>query len=663
MAKTRLGVAYYPECFDASEWQRDVDWMAEGGINTVRLAEFAWAKMEVAEGVFDFDWLERFIELARRADIQAVLCTPTEAPPPWLTATYPDVLPIGPEGLRRGAGGRRHYCINNRHFQRCSDRITEAMGTRFGGNPNVIAWQLDNEAACHDSLNCYCGTCRDEFRAWLRRKYVTVEAVNDAWYASFWSHDLTSFDDVMLHTNSRTGISPQTRLDLIRFGGDCWVRFLDGQAEILRRLVRDQRITHNITWYQEMIDMYRLTEKLDFVSIDLYQREPYRMSLIGAWFAAIKPDRKFWVMEMPSGIRDDEAGLQRPMPPEKLRSYFLRHYLRGAEACSMWHFRRHLGGQEMWLGACLDHNGRPCRAFEGVAEVGRFIRRHDQLLAANRPVYDVAILHSYDDLLLALMHPRPLGFATDQVIDALLGLYEALERLGMGVTFRRPADDLGRFSLVFAPQTFVVTPAIAEKLKAYVAAGGVLVGSNRMGQFDEFGRAQARDLPAFLADLFGVTIGRVDEAPQDAPIRLRLADRWGGAALTCLRGTELLPAQAAETELLGSFESHRIAASPAVAVNRCGAGKAIFVGAEKLCGEAQAVLVEKILAEAGVAFGAPVAARIECIRGDRLTGYFNLAEGETTRLELPERRRDLLTGQVRATWELQPYQAVIFENP
>ena len=40
--------------------------MAEAGFNVVRLAEFAWSKMEPEEGRFDFAWLDRAIAILAR---------------------------------------------------------------------------------------------------------------------------------------------------------------------------------------------------------------------------------------------------------------------------------------------------------------------------------------------------------------------------------------------------------------------------------------------------------------------------------------------------------------------------------------------------------------------------------------------------------------------
>ena len=52
-----FGADYYPEHWPEERWKTDARLMKEAGFNLVRLAEFAWVKMEPREGEFDFDWL------------------------------------------------------------------------------------------------------------------------------------------------------------------------------------------------------------------------------------------------------------------------------------------------------------------------------------------------------------------------------------------------------------------------------------------------------------------------------------------------------------------------------------------------------------------------------------------------------------------------------
>src|SRR5258708_19500810 len=83
--------------------------MQQAGINTVRLAEFAWSRLEPKAGVFDFAWLDEAIQILAAHGIQVILGTPTAAPPAWLIQAHPEILPVNEDGQRAGFGIRRHY--------------------------------------------------------------------------------------------------------------------------------------------------------------------------------------------------------------------------------------------------------------------------------------------------------------------------------------------------------------------------------------------------------------------------------------------------------------------------------------------------------------------------------------------------------------------------
>ena len=52
--KLELGTCYYPEHWDKSLWEQDLERMLEHGIATIRVGEFAWNLTEPEEGVFTF---------------------------------------------------------------------------------------------------------------------------------------------------------------------------------------------------------------------------------------------------------------------------------------------------------------------------------------------------------------------------------------------------------------------------------------------------------------------------------------------------------------------------------------------------------------------------------------------------------------------------------
>ena len=169
-----LGCAYYPEDWNDDQLLYDVKMMLEAGISCARIGEFAWRKMEPAPGRYEFGWLHRVVDTLHEAGIAVVLGTPTATPPVWLGEAHPDVFVLHENGTRAQHGGRRHCCSNNPHYLAACDEIVRAMGREFGGDPNVIGWQLDNEIYTWGT-GCTCVYCMNAFHDRLKREYGTVE--------------------------------------------------------------------------------------------------------------------------------------------------------------------------------------------------------------------------------------------------------------------------------------------------------------------------------------------------------------------------------------------------------------------------------------------------------------------------------------------------------
>jgi beta-galactosidase len=102
-----LGVCYYPEHWNEGRWPTDLQRMWSLGIGYIRVAEFAWGRLEPAPEKFDFSWLQRFLDLAQREGLAVVVGTPTASPPKWLVDSMPDMIALDEDGLPRAFGSRR----------------------------------------------------------------------------------------------------------------------------------------------------------------------------------------------------------------------------------------------------------------------------------------------------------------------------------------------------------------------------------------------------------------------------------------------------------------------------------------------------------------------------------------------------------------------------
>jgi beta-galactosidase len=170
-----LGTAWYPEQWPEARWNADLALMENAGIHFVRIGEFAWSTMEPAEGEYKFDWVERAIALAAKHHIQVVLGTPTAAPPAWLTQKYPETLRIEEDGRPDEHGNRQQFNWSNPKYRELAHDIAFRMADRFGHNPNVIGWQIDNEYASES----YGSKDRQRFQEWLKSRYGCAERALD----------------------------------------------------------------------------------------------------------------------------------------------------------------------------------------------------------------------------------------------------------------------------------------------------------------------------------------------------------------------------------------------------------------------------------------------------------------------------------------------------
>ena len=175
----------------------------------------------------------------------------------WARGT-PEIYLVGADGRRREHGTRANASVTNPLYLASLDRIVEALARRYGGDPRVLGWQIDNEPLATPD---YSPSSRAAFQAWLAARYGTIDRLNEAWGGAFWSLRYDRFEQVVLPNDTAGNedkTSPHAVLDFRRYTADATAAFLDRQAAILRRHVRpEQWITTNYTNVSEGADARR----------------------------------------------------------------------------------------------------------------------------------------------------------------------------------------------------------------------------------------------------------------------------------------------------------------------------------------------------------------------------------------------------------------------
>jgi beta-galactosidase len=487
----KLGVCYYPEQWDESLWASDARRMAEMGLSTVRIAEFAWGLIEPRQGHFDWGWLDRAIDTLAAAGLQVVLGTPTAAPPHWLVDAHPEILAVDAAGRTKGFGSRRHYCFSSDVFFAASERVVTAMAERYGAHPAVIAWQTDNEYGCHDTVVSYSPNALARFRQWLAANYADIGELNAAWGNVFWSMDCKRFEDVGLPVAMPAPPNPSHLLAFRRFASDEVLRYNRMQVEILRRLAPGRDVLHNFMGFFSEFEHHTMGRDLDIATWDNYPLGHLEGTRIASEaeraahrrtghpdIAAFHHDLyrgvaggRWWVMEQQAGPVNWAPWNALPAPG-MVRAWTWEAFAHGAEVVSYFRWRQLPYAQEQL------HSG--LNTPDNMLDTGGH-----EATAVARELQDVPV-EATTRAAVALVVDYTGKWAIDALpnspdfdVQALqLAWYGALRRLGLDVDIVPASGDFTGYTLVVAPTLAVVDAGLAGRLQR---CGAHLVFGPRSG--------------------------------------------------------------------------------------------------------------------------------------------------------------------------------------
>ena len=302
-----LGVDYYPEQWNPALMDADMDAIREMGGNTIRVAEFAWHLMEPAEWQYDFSFFDRVLAKAGEKGLRVILGTPTAAIPAWLARKHPDILSQFENGQPRAFGGRHVCCYNSPELYEASETIIRAMVRHYKGEPQVAAWQIDNEIGHEGSDLCWCPRCREAFRRFLRDKFGgDIHRLNETYGTAFWSQEYNDFDEIPLPAPTITTHNPALRLDWERFRSKSLCDFLDFQARLIRELDPQAVIIHDFPGggLDKHVDYAQAAKCLDVAAYNNYpvwggQKEPLPPHEIAFGLDHIRGLKRqnFWITE------------------------------------------------------------------------------------------------------------------------------------------------------------------------------------------------------------------------------------------------------------------------------------------------------------------------------------------------------------------------------
>lgn len=637
------GCDYNPEQWPRETWAEDIELMREAGVNLVSVGIFSWAMIEPREGEFDWAWLDEILDLLHQAGIQVALATATASPPPWLMMKHPEILPVTADGRVLGQGGRQAYSVTSPVWRKYADGMARRMAERYGSHPAVALWHVDNEIGCHAPHN-HSDDATVAFREWLRNRYDSIDALNEAWGTAFWSQRYGSFDDVRTPVLAPTFPNPGQQLDFARFSSDAGLGHHLALRKVLADVAPEVPATTNFmcSTGTKWLDYASWAPHVDVVANDHYTVAALPDRHVELAFSAdltrgVAGGKPWMLMEHSTSAVNWQRINRAKHPGEMLRNS-LSHVARGADAVMFFQWRASKAGAEKFHSAMLPHAGTDSQVWRNTVELGRTL----QALAPVRDSVvrnDVALVFDYVNWWAMEIDSHPHNEL--RYPELVLDWYRALHAEGYTVDVVSPLADLSGYRVVIAPNLYLADEPRAEAMRGVVERGGVFATTWFSGIVDANDHILLGGYPGAFTDLLGV---RVEEfCPLQPDEEVGVAGMLGATSgRTWSERTELRGATAHAT-----FDGGVLDGLPALTERRVGEGRAWYVATD-LSRDDKRALVRRWAEQAGVApvLDEPVAG-VEAVRrvGDDGTAYLFLLNHNDEAVTVAASGRDLVSGE------------------
>lgn len=516
-AEMTMAACYYPEHWKKELWAQDLDRMLAAGITVIRIAEFAWNKIEPEEGKFVYDFFDEFLDLCSIKKMKVIFGTPTATPPAWLTEKYPEVLNASRDGILYRHGGRKHYNYNAPVYQELSARIVEKEAMHYGSHPAIIGWQIDNELNC-ETCEFYSEADSEAFRIYLQEKYKTLDNLNEAWGTVFWNQSYTGWDQIYVpRPTLNMGINPHQHLDYVRFISYSAIRFCKMQADIIRKYKKPEDYITTNGMFGNLDNHLMEKQCLDVYMYDSYPGFAFGLDRDLAheddlndrkWSMHLHEVRSicphFGIMEQQSGANGWTTRMEGPAPrPGQLTLWAMQSVAQGADFISFFRWRTCTVGTEIYWHGILDYDNRDNRKLAEVKDFYKKLKKLDPVCGAEY-VAAFALLKDYDnewDAEVDAWHHRIKQKSEKEIFIAseqnhtpynIIYLQEDSE-----------AEDIAGYPVIFYPHPTMIDEERVKILKKYVEQGGTLVIGCRAGYKDMNGKCVMMPQPGLLQELTG----------------------------------------------------------------------------------------------------------------------------------------------------------------
>ncbi|MEK6796961.1 MAG: alpha-amylase family protein [Spirochaetota bacterium] len=537
-----LGTQYYRAPFpNEKHWEDDIRLMKDAGLNTVQLWVL-WGWVEATPDTFRFDDYDRLVSIAEKNGMGVVLSTIAEIHPYWIHDVIPGSEMITSMGNKVVSSNRGecHFgltpggCFDHPGVMKRMSAFISAVAERYSKAPNIRGWDAWNELRWNvqaDGLVCYCEHTLRAYRAWLMKRYGSLDELNRVWQRRY--HRLEEilpgkvsgrpYTEMMTFEHfftERANEHAKTRYDIIKkidpkrpvtvHGGAPSTHYAgDINAHVM---TLDRGNDWSFADHTDGVGFSSFPKWGNIDNAAFAARVRYVAS------AAEQKKKSVWLSELQGGRSN--IGFIEPTPSVDARSqqrWVWNGIAGGANTVLFWCWRDEVFGCESNGFGIIGTDGKREERVAALQRTGKILTAHEKLLDGYRPATpEVGVFFSPQTYYLNWAQEGKAGKSRDALDRYSTALVR--ENIPYSIIEEEHLDALSGITILFMPRTFTVDDTVAEKLLAFVKNGGTLVTESECGAFDHAGVYRYPE-ERFLARSLGIReIGR---RKPEGPISMR----------------------------------------------------------------------------------------------------------------------------------------------